>query len=200
MGDQLKDDKFLDAEDAQILSLIRNKQSREQGYQKLIAKFSARVYWQVRRMVYDHDDADDLTQEVFIKVFENIESFSRAAKLSTWIYRIAYNHTINFLKYKKRHSADNYPDFEQSVLNKLPSDTLFEADKITLALQKAILSLPAKQRAVFQMRYYDELPFAEISQITKTSEGALKASYHIAAEKVRDFVKTYAGLQTDLSK
>ncbi len=177
------------SEEAEILSLIRNRQTRDQGYEKLIAKYSKTVYWQVRRMVYDHSDADDLTQEVFIKVFENIETFSSASKLSTWIYRIAYNHTINFLKSRKRHYADSHSDFEQSVIENLPSDSLFDADKITLCFEKALLSLPPKQRAVFQMRYYDELSFAQIADITKTSEGALKASYHIAAKKIEEQLK-----------
>ncbi len=177
------------SEEAEILSLIRNRQTRDQGYEKLIAKYSKTVYWQVRRMVYDHSDADDLTQEVFIKVFENIETFSSASKLSTWIYRIAYNHTINFLKSRKRHYADSHSDFEHSVIGNLPSDPLFDADKITLCFEKALLSLPPKQRAVFQMRYYDELSFAQIADITKTSEGALKASYHIAAKKIEEQLK-----------
>ncbi len=186
---QLKFNKRTTSEEEEILSQIRRKQTREQGYKRLISLYSERVYWQVRRMVYNHSDADDITQEVFIKVFENIDNFTSASKLSTWIYKIAYNHTLNFIKFKKRHGGDSNTDFEESVLENLPSDALFEADKITLTLQKAILSLPPKQRAVFQMRYYDELSFAQIAQITKTSEGALKASYHIAAQKIENYIK-----------
>ena len=178
-------------EEAEILSLIKHKATRERGYVKLIAKYSEKVYWQIRRMVYEHEDADDLTQEVFIKVFENIESFNSSSKLSTWIYRIAYNHTINFIKSKSRRMSKNNTGFEESILDNLPSDIMFETEKFNLTLQKAILSLPPKQRAVFQMRYYDELPFAQISQITKTSQGALKASYHIAAQKIEDYIKEH---------
>lgn len=172
-----------------ILSQIRNPKTREQGYAKLIEKYSRRIYWQIRRMVYDHDESDDLTQEIFIKIFENIESFQSASKLSTWIYRITYNHVLNHIKQKQKRLSDTDIDFESKVLAKLPSDPLFESDKIELTLQKAILTLPPKQRAVFQMRYYDELSFAQISQITKTSEGALKASYHIATEKIEEYVR-----------
>lgn len=172
-----------------ILSQIRNPKTREQGYAKLIEKYSRRIYWQIRRMVYDHDESDDLTQEIFIKIFENIESFQSASKLSTWIYRITYNHVLNHIKQKQKRLSDADIDFESKVLAKLPSDPLFESDKIELTLQKAILTLPPKQRAVFQMRYYDELSFAQISQITKTSEGALKASYHIATEKIEEYVR-----------
>ena len=180
-------------EEAEILSLIKHKATRERGYAKLIAKYSEKVYWQIRRMVYEHEDADDLTQEVFIKVFENIESFNSSSKLSTWIYRIAYNHTINFIKIKSksRRMSKNNTGFEESILDNLPSDIMFETEKFNLTLQKAILSLPPKQRAVFQMRYYDELTFAQISQITKTSQGALKASYHIAAQKIEDYIKEH---------
>lgn len=172
-----------------ILSQIRNPKTREQGYAKLIEKYSRRIYWQIRRMVYDHDESDDLTQEIFIKIFENIESFQSASKLSTWIYRITYNHVLNHIKQKQKRLSDTDIDFESKVLAKLPCDPLFESDKIELTLQKAILTLPPKQRAVFQMRYYDELSFAQISQITKTSEGALKASYHIATEKIEEYVR-----------
>lgn len=171
--------------------MIKHKATRERGYAKLIAKYSQRVYWQIRRMVYSHEDSDDLTQEVFIKVFENIESFNSTSKLSTWIYRIAYNHTINFIKSKDRRMSKNNSGFEESIIDNLPSDVMFEAEKFNITLQKAILSLPPKQRAVFQMRYYDEMPFAQISQITKTSQGALKASYHIAAQKIEDYIKEH---------
>ena len=178
-----------ESEEAQILSLIKHKETKERGYGLLIKKYSQRVYWQVRRMVYDHDDANDLTQDIFIKVFENIENFNNSSKLSTWIYRIAYNHTLNFIKSKNRKISDASCSFEQKVLSKLASDSLFEGDRVEHLLQQAILSLPPKQRDVFQMRYYDELSFAQISQITKTTQGGLKASYHIAAKKIEEFVK-----------
>lgn len=171
-----------------ILSLIKNKKTREKGYALLISEFSGRIYWQIRRMVYSHEDTDDLVQEVFIKVFENIETFNKKSKLSTWIFSIAYNHTLNFLKSKTYRNSKKNSSFEQNVLSSLAEDGLFDADKATLALEKAVLSLPVKQRAVFQMRYYQDLSFAQIAQITKTSEGALKASYHIAAEKIEKLV------------
>jgi RNA polymerase sigma-70 factor (ECF subfamily) len=181
--------KHTTSEEAEILSQIRNAKTREQGYARLIEMYSRKIYWQIRRMVYDHEDSDDLTQEVFIKIFENIETFNSSSKLSTWIFRITYNHTLNFLKYKNKRVKEGGCDFESTVLANLPSDPLFDGNQVELTLQKAILSLPPKQRAVFQMRYYDDLSFAQISQITKTSEGALKASYHFAVEKIEQYVK-----------
>lgn len=171
-----------------ILKLIKNSSTRERGYSMLIAKYSEMVYWQVRRMVLSHEDTDDLVQEIFIKIFENIESFHSESKLSTWIYRIAYNHTINHLKSKTNKQNKNNISFEQEQFSNLKSDDLFDGDAVELKLQKAMLELPPKQRAVFQMRYYDELSFAQIAEITKTSEGALKASYHIASKKIEEIM------------
>lgn len=171
-----------------ILKLIKKSSTRERGYWLLVNKYTESVYWQVRRMVLSHDDADDLVQEIFIKVFENIETFHNESKLSTWIYRIAYNHTINYIKSKTNKQNKNNTLFEQEAFENIKSDALFDGDKIELKLQKAMLELPAKQRAVFQMRYYDDLSFSQIAEITKTSEGALKASYHIAAKKIEDIM------------
>lgn len=171
-----------------LLKMIKNPSTREKGYSLLISKYSEMVYWQVRRMVLSHEDADDLVQEIFIKIFENIESFNQESKLSTWIYRITYNHTINHIKSKTNRQLKNNIAFEQEVFENLKADTLFDGDKVELKLQKAMLELPVKQRAVFQMRYYDDLSFSQISAITKTSEGALKASYHIAAKKIEEIM------------
>jgi RNA polymerase sigma-70 factor (ECF subfamily) len=171
-----------------ILKLIKKSSTRDRGYSLLIDKYAEMVYWQVRRMVLSHEDADDLVQEIFIKVFENIESFHNESKLSTWIYRIAYNHTINHIKSKSTRLSKNNSSFEQEMFENLKSDSLFDGNEIELKLQKAMLSLPAKQRAVFQMRYYEEFSFSQIAEITKTSEGALKASYHIAAKKIEEMM------------
>jgi RNA polymerase sigma-70 factor (ECF subfamily) len=171
-----------------ILKLIKKTSTRERGYSLLIAKYSQTVYWQVRRMLFSHEEADDVVQEIFIKVFENIESFNKESKLSTWIYRIAYNQTINHIKSKATKQNRNNITFEQEVFENLKSDALFDGDEIELKLQKAMLQLPSKQRAVFQMRYYDDFSFSQIAQITKTSEGALKASYHIAAKKIEELM------------
>lgn len=171
-----------------ILKLIKKSSTRDRGYSLLIDKYAEMVYWQVRRMVLSHEDADDLVQEIFIKVFENIETFHNESKLSTWIYRIAYNHTINYIKSKSNRLSKNNSSFEQEMFENLQSDTLFNGDEIEIKLQKAMLALPTKQRAVFQMRYYDELSFAQIAEITKTTQGALKASYHIAAKKIEELM------------
>lgn len=171
-----------------LLKMIKNPSTRERGYAILINKYSESIYWQVRRMVLSHEDTNDLVQEIFIKIFENIESFHQESKISTWIYRITYNHTINYIKSKTNKEHKNNISFEQEMFENLKSDSLFNGDEVELKLQKAMLELPPKQRAVFQMRYYDELPFAQIASITKTSEGALKASYHIAAKKIEEMM------------
>lgn len=171
-----------------ILKLIKKSATREKGYSLLISKYSQMIYWQVRRMLLSHEDTDDVVQEVFIKIFENIESFNNESKLSTWIYRIAYNQSINFLKSKASRQNKNNISFEQESFENLKADTLFDGDELELRLQKAMLELPAKQRAVFQMRYYYDLSFSEMASITKTSEGALKASYHIAAKKIEELM------------
>ncbi len=171
-----------------LLKMIKNPSTREKGYSLLINKYSETVYWQVRRMVLSHEDADDLVQEIFIKIFENIESFHQESKLYTWIYRIAYNHTINYIKSKTTRQTNNNISFEQEMFENLKADSMFNGDEIELKLQKAMLELPPKQRAVFQMRYYDDLSFSQIASITKTSEGALKASYHIASKKIEEIM------------
>lgn len=161
------------------------------AFKDLFDEFGSGVLNLCYAMVRDRFDAEDIMQEVFVEIFCSIKSYRGNSKLSTWIYRIAYNHTINFIKSKSRRMSKNNTGFEESILDNLPSDIMFETEKFNLTLQKAILSLPPKQRAVFQMRYYDELTFAQISQITKTSQGALKASYHIAAQKIEDYIKEH---------
>ena len=152
----------------------------------LVRKYQQKVYWHIRKMVIDHDDADDLTQEVFIKVHKNIASFRQDAQLFTWIYRIATNECLNFLQRKKRRFFLPIGDIQSELLSHLTSSPYVSADEIQLRLQKALLKLPAKQRLVFNMRYFDELSYEEIAAITETSVGALKASYHLAVKKIED--------------
>lgn len=139
-------------------------------------------------MVIDHDDADDLTQEVFIKIHKAIGNFREDAQLYTWIYRIATNECLSFLKKKRRRFFLPLEDVAAELTEKLDSSAHINGDDIQLKLQKALLKLPDKQRLVFNMRYYDELSYDEISKITNTSVGALKASYHHAAKKIEDFI------------
>ena len=148
------------------------------------------MYWHVRKMVIDHDDADDLVQEIFVKVWKNLTSFREDSKLFTWIYRIATNECLTFLKRKKRKFFVPINDVQAELSEKLDAEPGISGDKIQLKLQRALLTLPDKQRMVFNMKYFDDLKFKDIAESTKTSEGALKANYHHAVKKIEEFIKT----------
>lgn len=175
--------------DIKILELYRNPDSTNYGFNMLVRKYQKQVYWLVRRMVIDHDDADDLVQDTFIKVWKNLKNFRNDSQLFTWIYRIATNEALSFLRTKKRMLFIPLMDYESKLASKLKDDNFFSGDEIQLKLQKAILKLPAKQRLVFNMKYYDELKYEEMSKILDTSVGALKASYHFAVKKIESFLK-----------
>ncbi len=175
-------------EDKELLSKIRNPDTRNYGFNMLVRAYKQRVYWHVRKMVIDHDDADDLTQEVFIKIHRYIDNFREDSQLFTWIYRIATNECLSFLNKKKRRFFLPIGDVEAELTGKLESGNHISGDEIQLKLQKALLKLPEKQRLVFNMKYFDDLPYEEISKITETSVGALKASYHHAVKKIEDFL------------
>ncbi|MBA3649256.1 MAG: sigma-70 family RNA polymerase sigma factor [Chitinophagales bacterium] len=147
-----------------------------------------RIYWFIRRMVIDHNDANDLVQDVFIKVWENLPQFREESRIIYWMYRIATNITLNFLDRKKRKGWFSIDDEDSDLKNKLQSGKFINADEVQLKLQNAILSLPAKQRIVFQLRYYDELPYEDMAGVLETSVGALKASFHHAVKKVEKFL------------
>ena len=157
----------------------------------LVRKYQQRVYWHIRKMVIDHDDADDLTQEVFIKIHKNIGSFRHDSQLFTWIYRIATNECLNFLQRKKRRFFLPIGDLQSELLSRLASTPDISSDEIQLKLQKALLKLPVKQRLVFNMKYFDDLSYEEIADITKTSVGALKASYHLAVKKIERILQEH---------
>jgi RNA polymerase sigma-70 factor (ECF subfamily) len=148
-----------------------------------------KVYRVIRRMVIDHDDANDLVQAAIIKVFENISEFEGKSKLSTWIHRIAVNETLNFLRHKRRKLFVPIVDVERQLSNRIDTCSNFDGDEIEKKLQKAILTLPEKQRLVFNMRYYENIKYEEMSEILGTSVGALKASYHIATEKIEKILQ-----------
>ncbi|MBL7878180.1 MAG: RNA polymerase sigma factor [Cyclobacteriaceae bacterium] len=175
-------------EDPELLRKIRNPETRSYGFNLLVRAYQQRVYWHVRKMVVDHDDADDLTQEVFIKVHKHIDSFREDAQLFTWIYRIATNECLTFLNKKRRRFFLPLEDVGKELASKLDSSLEMTGDDIQIKLQKALLKLPDKQRLVFNMRYFDELSYEDMAQITKTSVGALKASYHHAVKKVEDYL------------
>ena len=147
------------------------------------------MYWHIRKMVIDHDDADDLVQEVFVKVWKHIENFREDAQLYTWIYRIATNECLNFLRKKRIRLFLPIHDVQNELAEKLDSSPYIDGDEIQLKLQKALIKLPNKQRMVFNMKYFDEMKYEEISEITGTSVGSLKANYHHAVKKIEEFIK-----------
>ena len=178
-------------DDRALLALYRQPDTREKGFTAIIQKYQERLYWHIRRLVIDHEDANDVLQNVFIKVWKNLEGFREDAQLFTWLYKIATNECLTFLEQQKRKSAVSLSDIETGLSNKLRADSQFDANKLEWKLQKAILSLPEKQRVVFNLRYYDEMPYEEMSRVLDTSEGALKASYHHAARKIEEYIKNH---------
>lgn len=173
-----------------ILSLLANQSSYERGFKLLMTQYQEPLYRHIRRLVIDHDDADDVLQNTFIKVFKSVERFEGKSKLFTWLYRIATNEAITFLNNKNKKNTDTLDDPSNNYLtNQLRADVFFDGDDIQIKLQQALATLPDKQRLVFNMRYYDEMPYDEMSNILNTSEGALKASYHHAVKKIEAFFK-----------
>lgn len=175
-------------EDKELLLKIRNPDSRNYGFNMLIRTYQQRVYWHVRKMVIDHDDADDLTQEIFIKIHKYIDTFREDSQLFTWIYRIATNECLSFLNKKKRKFFLPIEDVTQALIAKVDNDPDLDGDEIQKRLQKAILQLPDKQRLVFNMKYFDDMPYEQMAEVTKTSVGALKASFHHAVKKIEEYL------------
>lgn len=177
-------------EDALILQKFAVSDTREEAFTLLLKKYQQKIYWHIRRMVIDHDDADDIVQEVFIKVWRNLDGFREDAQLYTWIYRIATNECITFLNKKKQRHLVSLEDENSAYLADTLSDSShFDANKAQRKLQEALLTLPDKQRLVFNMKYFEDLKYDEISEIVGTSVGALKASYHLAVKKIEQYFK-----------
>ena len=175
-------------EDHEILLKFQDPASRNLAFNQLVRKYQQKVYWHVRKMVIDHADADDLTQDVFVKVWNHLGDFRQDAQLFTWLYRVATNECLGFLKSKRRKFFLPLNDVGAELAAKLEADPAVAGDEIELKLQKAILRLPDKQRLVFNLRYYDEMPYEQMAEVTGTSVGALKASYHHAVRKVEEYV------------
>jgi len=176
--------------DKELLERFRNPDTRNYSFNLLIRKYQKKVYWHVRRLVIVHDDADDVTQETFVKVWKHLDSFKEQSQLFTWIYRIATNEAISFLRKKRTRFFIPMIQVERKLARTLKDDNFFNGDEIQLKLQQAILKLPEKQRIVFNMKYYDELKYEEMSEVLGTSVGALKASYHHAVKKIEEHIKT----------
>ena len=173
-----------------LIQQLRNPATREQAFTLLVSEYQEQLYWQIRRMVTSHQDADDVLQNVFIKAWQGLDSFRAESRLSTWLFRIAYNETLNFLQYNSRNSISlsiSESDDEGNMRIDLESDPYFDCDKAERQLQEAIAQLPPKQRQVFNMKYFQEMKYEDMSDILGTSIGALKASYHHAVQKVTSF-------------
>ena len=175
-------------EDKELLNQFRNPDSRNYAFNLIVRKYQKRVYWHIRRIVIDHDDADDVTQNTFIKAWKGLDNFKEDSQLFTWLYRIATNESLTFIKQKKAHLNVSFGDVEYSLGNSLTDTTYFKGDAIQKKLQLAILTLPEKQRIVFNMKYFEEMKYEDMSQVLETSVGALKASYHHAVKKIEDYI------------
>ncbi|MEA3496486.1 MAG: sigma-70 family RNA polymerase sigma factor [Bacteroidota bacterium] len=174
--------------DKEILAYLKTENEKNYAFNQLIKKYQERVYWQARRMVVEHDDANDITQNVFIKILTKIQDFRGDANLYTWIYRIAVNETIDFLNKKRKRFYIPIINVEAELERKIDDPNEFSGDVIQKKLQKAILKLPVKQRIVFNFRYFEEKSYDEISKIVGTSVGGLKANYHHAVKKIEKFI------------
>jgi len=174
--------------DEQLLEMYKDESARNFAFNLIMNKYQKRVYMHIRRILIDHDDTDDVLQNTFIKAWKGLLNFKGESQLFTWLYRIATNESITFLNKKRTKFFVPWVDVEHKMSQKLESDSNFGGDKIQLKLQKAILTLPEKQRIVFNMKYYDDIKYEEMSDITGTSVGALKASYHHAVKKIEDYV------------
>ncbi|MCD8317550.1 MAG: sigma-70 family RNA polymerase sigma factor [Paraprevotella sp.] len=179
---------MIPTEEASLISQLGQPQHRYQAFEQIVNRYSQQLYWQIRRMVYSHDDANDILQNTFIKAWTNLDSFRGDARISTWLYRIALNETLNFLQRRKETAAID--DTPPSIIGQLTADDYFDGDETEMELQQAISTLPDKQRAVFQLKYYQEMKYEEMSEVLDTSVGALKASYHHAVKKICDFFKS----------
>ncbi len=170
-----------------LISQLRSPDKCREAFGKVIAIYSEPLYWQIRKMVIGHDDANDILQNTFLKAWSNIENFRGEAKLSTWLYKIAINESITFLNKEKQRQNVSLDDDDSFLANTLESDEWFDGDELQTELQKAILKLPEKQRMIFNMRYFDDMKYEDMSEILGTSVGALKASFHHAVKKIEKY-------------
>jgi len=175
-------------DDKTLVFQFKNEVNKEIPFTTIVKKYQEKLYWLIRRLVIHHEDANDIIQNVFIKVWKSLDNFREDSELYTWLYRIATNESLNFLEKQKRTMSISIQDYEIYFTNKLKTEQSYDITKIEWKLQLAILKLPEKQKVVFVLRYYDEMPYEKMSQILQTSTGALKASYHHAVKKIEDFI------------
>lgn len=172
-----------------LIKELKQKESQAKAFEVLVNTYKERLYWHIRRIVLDHDDADDVLQNTFIKVYRNIDGFKGESKLYSWLYRIATNESLTFLKQKSKKAGISDEELKNRMVENLQSDVYFEGDEIQLKLQRALATLPDKQKLVFTMKYFQEMKYEDISEALETSVGALKASYHLAVKKIESYLK-----------
>lgn len=175
-------------EEQEFIQRLISKETKDEAFKQLLQLYKERLYWHIRHIVKAHDDADDVLQNTFIKVYKNIPNFKGESKLYSWMYRIATNEAITFINKNSRHLQLSSEDYQHRAINNLKADVYFESDDIKLKLQKAIATLPDKQQLVFHMKYFEAIKYKDMAEILETSEGALKASYHIAVKKIEAFL------------
>lgn len=173
----------------QLIKELQETESQAKAFEVLVNTYKERLYWHIRRIVLNHDDADDVLQNTFIKVYRGIGNFKGDSKLYSWLYRIATNESLTFLKQRQRKTGITDQEMKEQMLGTLEADVHFDGDEIQLKLQKALASLPEKQKLVFNMKYFQEMKYDEISDILETSVGGLKASYHLAVKKIEAYLK-----------
>lgn len=171
-------------DEKRLVELLKDSSTAHKAFETLVDLYSEPLYWQIRKLVVSHHETDDLLQNVFLKAWKNIHNFRGEAKLSTWLHKIAINESLNFLQQERQKREISDDSGDEYLLNRIEADSYFDGNALEEALQKAIASLPEKQRVVFNMRYFDEMKYDEMSEILGTSVGALKASYHHAVKKI----------------
>jgi len=170
---------------------LKDPATQRKAFERVVREFSEQLYWQARRIVLTHDDADDVIQNVFLKAWTHLDDFHQDSRLSTWLYRITINESVDFLRRKKNQSTVSADQEETGIANMLIADNYFDGDETQALLQEAIAQLPDVQRTVFNLRYYDDMKYSDMSELLETSEGSLKASYHIAVKKISEFFKRH---------
>ena len=179
----------MELNEKELIADLKSDRGRDQAFELLVKTYQQRLYWHIRKIVMNHDDTDDILQNVFIKVWKNIDGFREDSSLFTWLFRIATNESLSHLQKQRRHLVVSMSEVNDYLTESLESDVYFEGDEIQRKFQLAILQLPNKQRIIFNMKYFDEMKYEEISEVLKTSVGALKASYHFAVKKIEEFLK-----------
>lgn len=174
--------------DAELLIQFRSPATKEQSFNTIVKKYQEKLYWHIRRLLIKHEDTNDVLQNCLIKIWKGLDGFREDSQLYTWLYRIANNEALTFIEQQKRKTTTSLDDEEHTKINYIKADRYFDANKLEWKLQLAIQKLPEKQRIVFNLRYYDEMPYEEMSKMLETSQGALKASYHHAVKKIEEYI------------